>query len=69
MQSREQTETRASRSDRRSIVPDRDAVTFRPVALPALAAAVRGASVEETRRKARALAASGRFEHEDMPLA
>lgn len=68
MQSREQTENpTSSRSDRRSIVPDRDATTLRPVALPALAAAVRGAApVKRARGDAQV---SARFQHEDTPLA
>lgn len=68
MQPREQTETQiSSRSDRCSIVPDRDATALRPVALPALAAAVRGAaSAKRTRRDPQL---SARFQHEDTPLA
>lgn len=68
MQSREQTEPTASpRSDRCSIVSGRDVTALRPVALPALAAAVRGgASVKQTRRSVQI---SERFQHEDMPQA
>lgn len=66
----EQTQNAAtSRSDRRSIVPDRDAGMFRPVALPALAAAVRGvATAKDPARGARKTGIPVRFEHEDTPL-
>ncbi|NEU11508.1 hypothetical protein G3T14_05125 [Methylobacterium sp. BTF04] len=70
MYSPEQTRNAAtSLSDRRSIVPDRDAETYRPVALPALAAAVRSAATAKTAtREARNARISVRFPHEDTPL-
>lgn len=66
----EQTQNAATpRSDRRSIVPTRD-TELRPVALPALAAAVRGASsIKAAARRTRDTQLSVRFEHEDTPLA
>lgn len=71
MQPREQTQNAAdSRSNRRSIVPDRQTDAVRPVALPALAAAVRGVTnMKDKARDARATAMALRFEHEDTPLA
>lgn len=70
MYPRRQTSSQAQRSGRSSIMVDHQAETFRPVALPALAAAVQ---VTATARKSdRSVIVSGprssRFEHEDTPL-
>ncbi|MCI9879449.1 MULTISPECIES: hypothetical protein [Methylobacterium] len=49
---------------------DQQAETFRPVALPALAAAVQAVSATRKSARTRLLssAVSARFEHEDTPL-
>jgi hypothetical protein len=70
MYPRQQTARPAQRSDRPSSIVDHRTETFRPVALPALAAAVQAASA--TRKQARTALLSStrstRFEHEDTPL-
>lgn len=59
----------AAHSERRRNDLDLERDGFRPVALPALAAAVRiGAVAKQTARKAESEASSTRFLHEDAPL-
>jgi hypothetical protein len=70
MYPRQQTSSTARRSDRSTIIVDHQAETLRPVALPALAAAVRVVSTAQkaTRTGRVSSPRSARFEHEDTPL-
>jgi hypothetical protein len=62
-------QTPSTAPDRRAPSPGRAADGFRPVALPALAAAVLVSAVATKAKAARAKAArmAERFEHEDAP--
>jgi hypothetical protein len=70
MHPRQQTSGTARRSDRSTIIVDHHAETFRPVALPALAAAVQAVSTAQKSARTGLLSGtrSARFEHEDTPL-
>lgn len=71
MAPRQQTSRRDQRSGRSTIIVDHRAEALRPVALPALAAAVRAATPAHPSARAALLAGTGpsRFEHEDTPPA
>lgn len=65
----QQSQGDATPSERRRTDQDHERDGFRPVALPALAAAVRSAATAKpAARKVEAVSASTRFLHEDAPL-
>jgi len=68
MYSRHQTTPLDQRSDRPAGIVDHRTETFRPVALPALAAAVQAAARKPARTSRANATHAARFEHEDMPL-
>ncbi|MGU3362919.1 hypothetical protein ACLBWX_21570 [Methylobacterium sp. M6A4_1b] len=70
MYPRQQSSSITQRSGRSTIIVDHQPETFRPVALPALAAAVQAVAATPKSARTRLLssAISARFEHEDTPL-
>ncbi len=65
----QQSQGDAARTERRPNGQDLERDGFRPVALPALAAAVRiGATAKQTAPKTSSAAGSTRFLHEDAPI-